>query len=180
MPEIDLRGNPLMSGLPCEGQLVSLELYRLLTIFAGSPKIVELRRSDDGGCVYSWSVRSFEYPEFGRILVSLAAMLRNDWDANPGRVDANLSLLQPKSHVGILTANLTAPTGTVPLDFRESLHSQHDQPRPQSGSLHLRRPSEPARPPVRQKGGFPMEGNARDLPVGGNSAQCPLVPTCQV
>lgn len=122
MPEIDLRGNPLMSGLPCEGQLVSLELYRLLTIFAGSPKIVELRRSDDGGCVYSWSVRSFEYPEFGRILVSLAAMLRNDWDANPGRVDANLSLLQPKSHVGILTANLTAPTGTVPLDFRESLH----------------------------------------------------------
>lgn len=122
MPEIDLRGNPWMSGLPREDQLVSLELYRLLTIFAGSPKIAELQRGDDGGCVYGWSVRSFEYPEIGRILVSLAAMLRNDWDANPARVNGNLSLLHQNSRVGVLTPNLKTPSETVPLDLRESLH----------------------------------------------------------
>jgi hypothetical protein len=122
MPEIDLRGNSWASGIPHQDQLVSLELYRLLTIFAGSPKIAELQESADGGCVYSWSVRSFEYPEIGRILVSLAAMLRNDWDANPDRVAANLSSLNSNSRVGVLIPNLKKPSETEPLVLRESLH----------------------------------------------------------
>jgi hypothetical protein len=122
MPEIDLRGNQRMAELPREEQLVSRELYQLLTIFAASPKLAELQQSDQGGCVYSWSVRSFEYPEIARVLVSLAAMLRNDWDANPARVEGNLSMFHPNSEVGVLIPNLEKPTRTVPLKLRESLN----------------------------------------------------------
>lgn len=121
MPEIDVRNSPWVVGFPREHQLVDRELYRLLTIFAASPKLAELQRSDQGGCVYSWSVRTFEYPEIGRILVSLAAMLRNDWDADRVRIEQNLSL-QPSTEVGVLFPNLNRPSKSVPLELRESLN----------------------------------------------------------
>ena len=122
MPEIDLRGNPWTSAFPREEQLVGRELYRLLTIFAASPALAGLQQSDEGGCVYSWSIRSFEYPEIGRILVSLAAMLRTDWDADPGRVDGNLSLMHPNKDTGVLIPSLEKPSETARLSLRESLN----------------------------------------------------------
>lgn len=102
MPEIDLRGGPLSSGFPREEQFISRELYYLLAIFSASPKLAQLRQSLEGGCVYGWSIRSFEYPEVGRILLGIASMVRNDWDADPGRIESILSMLHPNDGVGVL------------------------------------------------------------------------------
>ncbi len=86
MPEIDARGNYLVSpGLPRDEQLVSRELYGLLCIFGASSEIDRRRKDDeDTSSVYGWSLRSFEFVELSRILVSLAAMLRNQWDSGNG------------------------------------------------------------------------------------------------
>jgi len=111
-----------MDAFPREEQLISRELYRLLTIFASSRTLAELTKSDQGGCLYSWSVQSFEYPEIGRILLNLAAMLRNDWDANPGRIESNLSIANANRQVGVLIPNLAEPQRLVPLDLRESFN----------------------------------------------------------
>ena len=121
MTEIDLRNNQGFGGIRTEDQLISIEIYRLLTIFAGSPKIASLQESAEGGCVYSWSVRSFEYPEIGRILVTLAAILRNGWDSNPKRIRSDLLAWDSLANVGLLIPNLKRPSESEPLSFRESL-----------------------------------------------------------
>ena len=122
MTEIDLRSNQGFGGIRTEDQLISIEIYRLLTIFAGSPKIAALQESAEGGCVYSWSVRSFEYPEIGRILVTLAAILRNGWDSNPKRIRSEMPTWDSLASVGLLIPNLNRPSESEPLSFRESLH----------------------------------------------------------
>lgn len=122
MPEIDLRGGPLSSGFPREEQFISRELYYLLAIFSASPKLAQLRQSLEGGCVYGWSIRSFEYPEVGRILLGIASMVRNDWDADPGRIESILSMLHPNDGVGVLVPDLARPANFVSLTLRESLN----------------------------------------------------------
>lgn len=125
MPEI---GNPWVQGHPREEQLVSREIYNLLTIFASSETLQKRRKSQDGGCVYSWSIQCFEYAEIGRILVSLSAMLRNDWDAYPYRSEQNLTIIGQDPSVGILIPDLDDAATSTPLAVRESfnkiLHSE--------------------------------------------------------
>jgi hypothetical protein len=122
MPEIDLRGNPWVEGYPREQQVISRYLYRLITIFAASEKLAELATNDEGGCVYSWSIQNFELPEIGRLLLSIAVMIRNDWDANPSRVKGNLKISCDDDVVGELIKDLQKPSVIVPLRFRECLN----------------------------------------------------------
>jgi hypothetical protein len=145
MPEIDVRRNPWIQGYPREEQLVSREVYSLLAIFAASQTLAERRKSTNGGCVYSWSIQSFEYAEIGRILVSLAAMLRNDWDAFPSRAEQNLDTLGPTPQVGVLIPDIDQPAPAIPLALRDSfnkiLHAhtlnleRSEGPSPTSGHL---------------------------------------------
>jgi len=122
MPEIDVRKNPWIQGHPREEQLVNREVYNLLAIFAASQTLAERRTSQNGGCVYSWSIQSFEYVEIGRILVSVAAMLRNDWDAFPSRAEQNLSTVGRAPQVGVLITDIERPAKAVPLTVRESFN----------------------------------------------------------
>jgi hypothetical protein len=121
-------GNPWVQGHPREDQLVSREIYRLLTIFASSEALEKRRKSQDGRCVYSWSIECFEYTEIGRILVTLSAMLRNDWDAYPWRSEQNLTTIGQDTSVGFLIPDLDDAATSTPLAVRESfnkiLHSE--------------------------------------------------------
>jgi hypothetical protein len=119
MPEIDFRNSPWAQGYPREEQHIARELYRLLTIFASSASLVGRRQHDH--CVYGWSIASFEYAEIGRLLVSLAAMLRNDWDATPLRIAENLKSAGKTGPVGTLIPNLAKPAA-IDLTLRESLN----------------------------------------------------------
>ena len=120
MPEIDLRGNYLWTnGYPREEQLVSRELYQLMNIFAAAPAIAR-RSGGAGGHVYEWAIRSFEYLEISRILVSVSALLRNDWDANRSRITSKLG--DTDQQVGVFTEDLDRPRQRQPLLIRESFN----------------------------------------------------------
>lgn len=121
MTEIDLRGNKWLHGYPREEQLISREIYTLLLIFGGSETLVGRRRSEEGD-VYGWSIRYFEYAEISRILVNIAAMLRNDWDASPGRAEMNLNMGEKSHVVGTLVANLKKASATTELFLRDSFN----------------------------------------------------------
>lgn len=117
MAELDLRRNPWFTGYPVDGQRISLDLYRLLCIFAASPKLAEITKSREGGCVYSWTKRSFELSEVARLLLSIAATLRNNMDENLYR--AEITLANENENVGILIKDLKNSKQTAQLNFRE-------------------------------------------------------------
>jgi len=119
MPEI---GNPWVHGHPRDEQLVSREIYNLLTIFASSEALEKRRTSQERGCVYSWTIECFEYTEIGRILVTLSAMLRNDWDAYPYSSEQNLALIGQDTSVGTLIPDLDDAATSTPLSVRESFN----------------------------------------------------------
>jgi hypothetical protein len=121
MPEIDLRGQFWIRGFPRPETLIDIELYRLLVIFGASETICSKRRDDDDqASVYGWSIRYFEFAEIGRILLSLAVMLRGDLDA--GVVDETMSERSRKIEIGELVEDVDAGSKPKRLDFRESLN----------------------------------------------------------
>ena len=119
--EVDIRGNHWVHGYPREEELISRELYRLLTIFASTG--VLSARGKHGADVYLRSRDSFEYAEIARILVSVAAMIRSSTDAGAGPGEEYLSFVEPDSTVGTLVADISSPTRrAVRLEWRESLN----------------------------------------------------------
>lgn len=100
---------------------IAHDIYLLLTIFSSSKEIC-CRRSDenDKGSVYGYSIREFELPEIGRLLVSLAASCRNDWDSRSQSIDDTLKNCGQSSSVGTLTKDIAKPSQTNPLLVRES------------------------------------------------------------
>lgn len=118
MAEIDLRPNYFVSpGLPRHIDQISLDVYRLMTIFGSSRELAGRRGDDDHEVtVYGFSTRQFEYNEIGRILISCAAQLRNEWDGKESRFDP-----VSKVAIGALTEDLTVGTASD-LGLRESFN----------------------------------------------------------
>ena len=122
MAEIDLRGNYLWSGgFPREEQLVAREAYRLMCVFAASPELSR-RRGDDETSAYGSAMQEFEYVEISRILISLAAILRNQWDLDRARTADFIGTATANQSVGVLIPDMKAPTKTKPLTIRESFN----------------------------------------------------------
>src|SRR5262245_60144666 len=122
MPEIDLRNNPWNAGIPMDTGVVRRDLYLLLAIFGASKEICLRRKNeDDQGSVYGHSIRAFELPEVGRILVSLAAGCRNDWDYRAWSINDALKACAESPEVGILVDDLSHAR-PAPLLIRESWH----------------------------------------------------------
>jgi len=121
--EIDLRGNYMWhGGYPREDVLIDRELYRLMTIFGASPELSRRRAGEVKTNVYTHAMQQFEYVEVSRVLVSVAAMLRNDWDLNP-ELTASIVKDRAKSRsVGTLVENLDRPNKVKPLKPRDSFN----------------------------------------------------------
>jgi hypothetical protein len=123
MVEIDLRGNYLWhGGFPREDFLIDRELYRLMTIFGASPEISKRRGGNDQTNVYAQAVQQFEYVEVSRVLVSVAAMLRNDWDLNPAMTKDIIDQKAKARGVGQLIEDVKQPSKVRPLKPRESFN----------------------------------------------------------
>jgi len=122
MPEIDLTQNPWNWGIPRDDTFVDRELYRLVTIFAASSFLSEQRGDNDESNLFGYCLRYFELPEVGQILVSLAAILRNDWEHRRESIDEHLSLVAQDPKVGTLIEDLANPTNQRDLHIRDSLH----------------------------------------------------------
>jgi hypothetical protein len=122
MPEIDLRQNPWNWGIPRDDTFVDRELYRLVTIFAASSFLSEQRGDNDEANLFGYCLRYFELPEVGQILISLAAILRNDWEHRPESIDEHLSIVAQDPKVGTLIEDLANPTSQCDLHVRDSLH----------------------------------------------------------
>ena len=122
MPEIDLRNNPWNPGIPMDASVVARDIYLLLAIFGASREICLRRKGeDDQASVYGHSIRAYELPEVGRLLVSLAASCRNDWDYRSSLIDETLKLCAESPEVGVLVGDLSLPS-PAPLLIRESWH----------------------------------------------------------
>lgn len=121
MPEIDLRDNPLNPGIPKEPVILFRDIYRLLAVFSASKEICRRRRGDiNAGSVYAYSIRQFELTEVGRLLVSLAATCRNDWDCQTTAIEESLKLCAESPIVGKLTPDLEVPSAVEDLCVRDS------------------------------------------------------------
>jgi len=121
MPEIDLRNNPRNPGIPMDSANIARDVYMLLAIFSASKEICGRRCDEnDEGSVYGYSIRGFELPEVGRLLVSLAASCRNFWDSHCQSIDDALKHCGQSPSVGTLTKDTTKLSETTSLLIRES------------------------------------------------------------
>ena len=122
MTEIDLRSDNRNPGIPLDPFVVGRDIYRLLAIFGASREIAARRSGeDDKGSVYGYSIRAFELSEVGRLLVSLAAGCRNDWDRRAESIDDTLAACAESSEVGVLFRDIRSGEETQ-LHVRESWH----------------------------------------------------------
>lgn len=122
MPEIDLRNNPWNAGIPMDPSVVARDLYLLLAIFGASREICSRRNGeDDEASVFGRSIRAYELPEVGRLLVSLAAVCRNDWDYRSSSIDETLKRCGESPKVGVLVKDLSHPS-SASLLIRDSWH----------------------------------------------------------
>ena len=121
MPEIDMRNNPWNPGIPIDSVTVAHDLYILLAIFASSSELSQRRNDEnDEVTVYGYSLRNFELPEVGRILVSLAASCRNEWDYRSNSIEDQLSNCGKSTRVGTLLTDKDNPSSAKDLKIRES------------------------------------------------------------
>jgi hypothetical protein len=122
MPEIDMRNNPWNTGIPVDPLHVARDIYLLLAFFSASKEINRRRENDDDmASVYGYSIRNFELTEVGRLLVSLSATFRNDWDYRTYSIDEALKDKAESPEVGVLKLDITK-RGKIPLKIRESWH----------------------------------------------------------
>jgi hypothetical protein len=122
MPEIDMRNCPWNSGIPRNTGAIERDLYSLLAIFAASKELCGRRTDDnDQASVYGYSVREFELAEVGRLLLSMAASCRNDWDYRTETIEQALKDRGHSPEVGTLVKDI-ARRRESPLLVRESWH----------------------------------------------------------
>jgi hypothetical protein len=123
MPEIDMRNNPWNPGIPMDVATIARDLYMLLAIFSASKELCSRRTDEsDQGSVYGYSVRGFELQEVGRLLMSLAASCRNDWDYRSQSIGEALKDRAQSPEVGVLIKDIKQPSTATPLLVRESLN----------------------------------------------------------
>ncbi|MDP3937547.1 MAG: hypothetical protein Q8R92_05350 [Deltaproteobacteria bacterium] len=112
MTEYDRRGVWTV-GYPIESTYLDLEIYRLVAIFGAAPLVASTENFDWG-----WLKRHYEFPEACRLLVSLAAILRNQIDASP--LSAEDGLAKHGASVGTLVPDRSKPGKSKPLSFRDA------------------------------------------------------------
>jgi hypothetical protein len=79
------------------------------------------RTGTDQSTVYGWSIRYLEFAEIGRIVPTLAIMIRNDLDL--GSVDEEcLHRIETNGGLGVLIEDVDAMSAPISLGFRESLN----------------------------------------------------------
>ncbi len=122
MPEINMRNNPWNPGIPIDPATIARDIYLLLTIFTASKEICGRRKDElDEGSVYGYSIRAFELPEVGRLLVSLSATCRNAWDQPGHSIEDALNTFTQSAEVGTLIKDIKVTiTMSTPLMVRES------------------------------------------------------------
>jgi hypothetical protein len=80
MSEFDLK-HPSYNGYPKEDVILYLDLYRLISVFGASNYLNKFRSQGEFSHYDMHSIfRKFEYSESSRLLVSIAAQLRNSID----------------------------------------------------------------------------------------------------
>jgi hypothetical protein len=114
MSELDLRCSPWNEGLAIPYSVLSIEIYRLLCMFHASPSI-QTSKLD----AHLDLRREHQESEIGRVLLFVAASIRNAIDQNPSRADYWLSL-SPTDVVGVLTPDLKEIKKFEDLHFREA------------------------------------------------------------
>lgn len=86
MPELDLREKAGIPGCPFESPHLHLEIYRLVaTVGASGALVTKANESNDPG--WGW-LKRVEMAELSRLLVSIAAITRNNIDAYPNYDDS--------------------------------------------------------------------------------------------
>jgi hypothetical protein len=112
-------------GFWIESPHIHLDLYRLVTAVLASPALAELGRSAPASRRWE-TLRTIEFAEVSRILVSVAAIVRNGLEAAPR------SSIELERQVEILIRDVTKPKTFQPLTFQEScnkiLHATHVDP----------------------------------------------------
>lgn len=114
MSELDLRRSPWNDGLGIPYSVLSVEIYRLLCMFHASPSI---QRSNSNSLIDLR--REHQECEIGRVLLFVAATIRNAIDQNPSRADYWLNH-SPTDVVGVLTPDLKEAKKFKDLHFREA------------------------------------------------------------
>ena len=116
MAELDFRKNPWNDGLSVPHHALSIEIYRLLCLVQTSSLLeknssrfhIELRQEHQEG-------------EIGRLLIFIAAAIRNAMDQNPSRA-AHWLESEPSDVVGVLIPNLKEPEVREDLHVRDGCH----------------------------------------------------------
>ena len=99
-------------GYPHESPNIDMELYRLLACLFASTTFSKLFSKEKG--THHWEYfKRMEFPEICRILISIAAITRNN-------LDAVHSLEKSKSPVGLLYLNGDDNREPETLDFRQA------------------------------------------------------------
>jgi hypothetical protein len=114
---------PAWFGYSIETVVLDYEIFRLVSSLAASPVISSLAHRAPGEPAWPW-LKKAEFPEVCRLLVSIAAIVRNRLDlSSDDEIDANRI-------VGKLT--FEASSKTVDLTLREAcnkiLHAAHVNP----------------------------------------------------
>lgn len=116
MAELDMRRSPWNSGLAVPYHAISIEIYRLLCLVQASPSL-ERNKSR-----YHLDLRAeHQESEIGRLLIFVAAAIRNITDQNPSRADYWLQTIS-SDVVGVLTPDLLQPKVREELHLREGCH----------------------------------------------------------
>jgi hypothetical protein len=106
---------PWGPGHPIDFRSTWLDIYRLVTLFASSEFI---SRHD----TYDWEFlkREFERQEAARLLVNIAATIRNQIELGDSIAAATLE--RKGTNVGQLIPDLEVPEKLISLDFRNACH----------------------------------------------------------
>jgi len=111
-----MRRSPWNDGLAVPYHTISIEIYRLLCLVQASPSL-ERNKSR-----FHLELRTeHQESEVGRLLIFIAAAIRNMIDQNPSRADYWLRGIG-SDVVGVLTPDLSQSKGKEELHFREGCH----------------------------------------------------------
>lgn len=130
MPELELSERHATSGFTFESPHLDMEIYRLITVVAGSRELAaRVDQEKAGSQKWKWFKRA-EVPELSRLLVSIAAICRSNIDAFDSWTD--LDEIKINAPVGVLCPNLDQPGNTEELRFRSAcnkiLHTDRFNP----------------------------------------------------
>lgn len=129
MPELTLSDRHSTSGFPFESPQLDVQIYRLITVVAGSRELAARVDRDGDGQKWEW-FKQAEIPELSRLLVSIAAICRSNIDASESW--SEIDEMDIDAPVGVLHPDLSQPENEEELGFRSAcnkiLHTDQFNP----------------------------------------------------